>query len=483
MMLCASLLCLSLCSCTALSIFEWDSMPPETAEHGNDKDGDPDPNDTESEPMGDRLEAARKENAAAFAAAPDGDFGGMSFIVTSSWINNLFGTSEGRTELSREKYIRQKTLSEKYNTEIVQTQAYLGGIEKGLSDSKASGMVYTHLLAVSAYYVGTLSYKGLIGSINALPYVNTDRPYYDADFCENMRTPTGLYALYGDACRDETSFWTVLYNRTLTERAGIFDIEQTVKSGDFTVDMLCKYIKMAEPDDAEKDDGYFSVVCEDRENAIESFYVSCKMNSVSLSEKELKVNDNAERGDELVRMMKLLFDPADTRWEDIDYMPEQIFLEGKAAFYITVLNSSRYLSGMSDVWGILPMPSLYENDGYRSALSRSTTVICYPGFSVHTNEIGMMTEALFACSYKILDAVLFDELLHKHVRMEAALDMIDIILDSTVCDMTLLYADEYANFRAGTKDAFFQSYYDDVLYSERFYERRYAADRSLTYVK
>ncbi len=483
-LICALLLCLPLVSCSLIS---FDTEPDGTGE-GADTKKEQNTQDTSGTGTNSadtsvtgRFDSAWAESYAALDAVATADLGGLSYIITCSSSEAVFGDFEGETLLSRTKYERIMTLSERLNADIIVDEATTSDIVDGLNKNKDSGMVYSHLIAVRSDIVGTLNYQGLVGNINALPFVDLSKPYYDADFCEELRTPSGLYAIYGDACRDEDSYTVMFYNDAYATELGYDGLEGAVKDGKWTLDLLGECVKAASAA-KESGGGYVAAVSPDSTDMFRAFYVSSGMDSVLLEGGKLVLHDNRDLGDAVVSGVKKLLSSYYGGAVE-EKSSEQIFFDGGALFYVGTLGAVRDIYNMPDVWGLLPMPAVEEGGGYRTPMSAATHVICYPASNVNANETGIMIESLFACSYKILDAMFFDGFLHGYVRNEKTLDMLGYVLSDVRTDFALFYGEEFANFGTGTVRAFVSSCYDDTAYSRRFAQNRTAATRSLTFVK
>ncbi len=453
---------------------------PDTLQSSAPDQTDTAPDTEEPAPAG-RIDSAKAEAENALYAVSESDMGGMSFIFTCNNSNAVFGEFESEKILSRTKHERVQTLNERLNVDIIITEAAYQDMVSELSAAMGAGMVYTHMLAVDARYIGSLSYNGMIGNINALPFVDLTQPYFDAGFTAEMTTPTGVYAVYGDGCRDEESLGVVYYNETIASSLGISDLEQAVRDGAWRMDLFSEYVKTASAA-GQNGAGYVALATPDTERMLHSFYVCTEMDSVTLNGGNLTLVDNREKGDRLISSLKVLL--SSFRGGESDGVSaEQHFFSGGALFFAGDMGDMHEFYNMADVWGMLPMPTLDGGTSYRTPISKSTQVMCYPNSGVNANETGIMLQSLFASSYKLMDAALTEQLLHSYVRNEKALDMLSYILSDIHTDTVLSYGDEFAKYADGSIGAFISSCSDDTLYSSRFARLRTAANRSLQFVK
>ena len=430
----------------------------------------------------DRIADARAASEQALAAVQMGDFDGMSFIVTCTSQTKMFGEYEEATLISQERYLRMEALGTRLNLSIIQTEAEIESIRQGLKNEKNSGMIYTHLLLVDARDIGGLHYSNLIGNVGSLPFVDLSKPYYDAEFCDEMRTPSGLYALWGDACRDYDSLMCVFYNDTLRSELEIEELDALARSGAWTYDKMVEYAKLAAASTTDEN-AVYGILNADSDKFFRSAFVAAGMDSVSLSGKTLSVNDNTKLGNSLVESIKGIIDSgAYTAGDVVDKISEDVFFDGDGLFFISSLGVTKSIFNMKDVWGLLPIPVIAEGDGYAAPLTKKTSVICYPRSASDLNEIGIFVESLFACSYKVLDAAYYDTYFHSYVRNQDTYDMLKLVLGDIRGDFALCYSDEFTNYSKGTFDAFVSACWGNTSYSSIFNNNRAAANRSLAYV-
>ena len=474
---------LSLVSCSLVTLpggadTHTDTERTDTDTAPESTDGD----DTHPSATPDRLASARDEAAAALRAAPTGNFDGMSFIFTCTSSVAAFGEADSPRALSREKYALISKLNDRLNANIIVTEAVYEDILRGLTEGSGAGMVYTHMLSLDAYRIGTLSYNGHLGNINALPFVDLTKPYYDSDVCAAFTTPAGTWAVYGDGCKDYDDIGAIYYNSRLFALTGSSEPEVFVREGAWTLDKFAECIKAAVASDTFADGTHTAVVTPDTERSIRSFYIGSGMTSVTASETgKLTASDNGALGDRVVSSLKTAlssFKGGALEGTSV----EEIFFGGQALFYVGTLGSVEKLYNMGDVWGMLPMPTADGGAEYRSPIDRTTRVVCYPN-SAYANETGIMIESLFSASYKLTDAALRDDFLHKYVRNEKTIEMLGYVMGDVRADFLLAFESEYTRYGENTIGTFMSACYSNTAYSRLYKTARTAANRSLAYVK
>ncbi len=429
----------------------------------------------------DRLSEAMAEAEAALSAAPKLDFEGMTFIITSTDSKGVFGESVGATTVSKEKYMRLKYIAERLHVNIVTATDSIDNIFESMKKASNSASVYTHLLHVEGRHVGSLAYNGMIGSIEALPYVDTGKPYYDSAFCEEMKTPSGLYALYGEALRDYGQMSAVFYNEALRERLGLAELEGLVYSGEWTYDKMTELAKAAQAASTDESKLY-GMLNSDSSDLFSSAYVASGVDSVEL-DGSLTVRDNTEILDAVsAKLRELTGSGAYFAASVEDTTAESAFASGKGLFLASKLEAIEKIYNMPDVWGVLPLPTV-SGTGHALPHTKSLRVICYPSTSADLAKTGVFIESVFASSYKIIDAAYFDTYFNHYVRNEKSMDMLSRLFAAERTDFTLYYTDEFANFSKATLSAFSDACTGTEAYSEIFERNKRAANRSLGYIK
>lgn len=428
----------------------------------------------------DRLEGEREEARTALDNAPKMDYDGKSFIFTCVSSEAVFGTAEGETVLSREKYNRINTLGDRLNVNIIVTETSYDEMVKGLSDSAGADVVYTHMMTVNASKIGTLSYNELIGNFRELPFIDLTKPYYDADVIAQLSTPTGIYAVYGDGTRDYESLGAVYYNQRLAESLGYGELEGVVREGAWTLDKMSECVKTAHTAYTEGS-GYLAAAGNDTEQMLRYFFVSSGMESVTQNNKgKLVAQENGALGDRVVGAMKTLL--SSYHGGNNDNSAITAFRDAGSLFLVGSVGSVKDIYNMSDVWGILPMPTVDGGTAYRTPIDKSTQVVCFPK-GANANETAVMLESLFASSYKLIDAAVRDEFLHRYARNAKAIEMLGFILGDVRSDFVISFGDEYTRYGDNTIGTFISSCYSDKAYSSVHTAAKAQANKSLVYVK
>ncbi|MBO5649541.1 MAG: hypothetical protein J6S76_06465, partial [Clostridia bacterium] len=119
----------------------------------------------------------------------------------------------------------------------------------------------------------------------------------------------------------------------------------------------------------------------------------------------------------------------------------EIFVEGRAMFINSTLDSALSMRNMEDDYSILPFPKWDETQkNYYTKSSGAHDALAVPITVRDLERAGTITEALCAETYKILFPAYYDLALKvKGTRDEESIKMLDMIVDSCVFDFGYLY--------------------------------------------
>ncbi len=407
------------------------------------------------------------------------DMQGLSYIITCT-DEDTFADDE--TVISRERYRTMSLLAERLNVDFVYAQASAEEIAAGLKEEKTSSIVYSHLLQTDVSDIGTLTSKGYLGSIDLLPFVDLGNPYYDQSFCSDMHTLTGLYALRGDGVSDNGSYKAVIYNETMRKSFNVEELEGIAAAGGWTYDEMNEISKLIVADEG-GEAGLYAILCDTKQTFSETMYIAAEMQSVKRTEKVLKVNDNKTRGTKLLKTYDKLLKNSCLFESPDDGNISNVFFGGSAMFYVGTLSDVERIYNSKDVWGLLPIPKLAQDEEYSTPLSWDTDVICYPASTPNSTETGIMIESLFAASYTVTDAAYADHFLHSYARNSKTIDMLLLIMENVRGDFVLGYGLKYKNYRTGTIDAFYEACTTVYEYPNLINYYRYSAESSLDSVR
>ncbi len=465
-----------LCSCSQVSVSESSEGNGNTAQNTLEEEIDA----SESIPT-DRLSAEREAARAALSAVPTVDFEGMSFIITSNSEKRLFGDGEEQTVLSKEKNNSLREISERLNVNIISAEDSTDIIIKSLKDTQNAETVYTHLLLTKQGSVGTLVYEGLIGNIDTLPFVDTQKPYYNADFCESTKTPSGLYSLYGEILSEYDTMTVTFYNEALAEKLGAGDIYELVGEGQWSYDKMNE-LSLSASALSSGELKLYGTLSSDKSGLISSAYTSVGAKSVSLNGSSLSVNDNNDVLDAVSGKIHALLTSDSYCEGEGEVGARELFVSGRGLFYTAPLGYVKEIYNMADVWGVLPLPTA-SGDGHVLSHGKNTSVLSYPKNATDLGEVGALVESIFASGYKITDAAYADTFFHQYARSERAVDMLIYLMGKSSSDFALLYSDEFQNFGKATLGAFSSACQGEGEYSTLFNLSKNAANRSLGYIK
>ena len=142
------------------------------------------------------------------------------------------------------------------------------------------------------------------------------------------------------------------------------------------------------------------------------------------------------------------------------------FIDGRALFYNTALGSFNWFRDVSFEFGVLPMPKLDEKQSdYRCNVNYwANSFMGIPKTVSDLQKVSDITNVLAAESYYVLrNAYVDNAIKHKYAPTEDDTEMVNIILDSCVYDIAIIYqigglAKQFENMFYEGKDNVVSSY-------------------------
>lgn len=459
------------------------TTPPQTSDNdilAEQGFSDEEPNsNTDKKPL---LSEEKSAAEAALNELPDVSFGGISFIITYAQRKNATFDDTADSIVSKARFHQIQIINNKYDTDIITALAHYPSMEDGLISAKASQTVYSHLIFTDSNKIGTLTYKELIGNINALPFVDLSAPYFDHEINSAASTKTGLYGVAGDATFNADESAAVIYNKYLTSYLDIPSLEETVKEGAWTLDKMREYSKMAHGTD--KKNLYVSGVCTDGKRTVtDILFVASGIKTVERDDDSAPVLlDNRDAVTDIMSGIRDFFSESYFYEAEENDKRYAYFKNGNALFLIDTLSAVKEICDMPYEWGVLPVPKVAQGSG-DTPMTKHTGVICYPDSSNDSNEIAYILVALNLTANRLIHKATVYDYLHNYVRCAENIEMIELITKKTVTDFSLFYADEYGNYKSGTLDAFYRAVTENRKYSTLWFNSRWGARKSLSLIK
>ncbi len=327
---------------------------------------------------------------------------------------------------SEAKYERIKMLEEMYGYKITVSKGDASLMYDEFKSAYNSGNTYCDLISVplceSAKYISA----GLLLNLRSLPFFEASGKYSIPSFDTSRAASDDVYLSLGYATLAPSDLMCMYFNRSIMKDLEI-DIYKEVLDEEFTIDryyeiMTQKDLSSCQTSDFDAtltaielsplkffDSGYKTIL-----TFTPSRFVNAA-ESVADIQRKLTVNDTPiDEGDTAVGK----------------------FEDGDCTFLIGSLDEMQNLYDKKQLFGILPLPMINKNEGYKTPVSSDTAAI---GITVNTAKSEMCSvtlSAMNAASYKwLLDSA---GLLYStyYIQDLKAPEAIKLILENPVLDFS-----------------------------------------------
>ena len=351
----------------------------------------------------------------------------------------------------------RRAVEEKFNTTIIASKTDAASMLADVKTAINSGMYYADLMAIPLSSVGSFWASGALGNLYTLPYASYDADYYHADIIEAAHAGEALYAASGAANYNPDHISCVYFNRTLAKEAGIGDLYQLVRDGNWTWDKLREYSMSAQRSingitglGSYADNAAFIDLAA---TAHDIEYTSSSNGAVPA----VNYLDRAGMSDRVKAvvdtMYRILYQDS-AILKNTGSTVRSAFSGGTLLFSVDRLSLIPDISDGKTEWGILPLPKYDASQSeYLSPLPGDSPVFCIPANVTSVENPGLILEGLNIAADGYVTDTWLSERINYHLRDSASIDMLDIILADVTADFAHLWASGFAHLENATTKA------------------------------
>lgn len=383
---------------------------------------------------------------------PEKNWAGKTYtILQRTETEYEFGVEEmGVSTVNDLIYERDAVVEERFGVKIVSKPVNGGwGVHEDfidyVRDTVASGTVDYDVVAGYAAIIPTLIAEGVFIDWNEVPYIDLDREWWSQDLVEELTINGKLYLLSGDI---SLKFWEsmqgMFFNKTLAENAGIEDLYQVVRDGDWTFDTMMEVIREANVEDDNPETkiyGYVSGLTTQVDVYQDAFNIP--VTTKDADGKPYFTVNQEKTYNALQKVYDLIcgstyFYKAEDQAKSLEF-----FGQNRALFMPNQLGDGSVLNTYECNFGILPMPKYdEEQENYHSTCRDDYSLMAVPITSSNNLEfIGMITEALCAQSYRAVVPQWYTVILqNRYTKDEESIEMIEIIREGILCNFGYIHS-------------------------------------------
>lgn len=383
-----------------------------------------------------------------FLTREDGEWGTVEIFAPDGSGDNISNAVFERNDMIKQKYgvdiaeFRQG--SDKHqNTVNKEVSAPTGDFQVIVSSVTATGnMVMNNLL------VDLNSDENL--------YLDTEKPWWDTRFAHGTEIDGKLFFVTGDIMTlDNDATFAIMFNKGLAKDVNLPNLYSMVKNQNWTMDKMYEFAQLAKSD--KNGDGKL-----DYKGDVSGFAYTVDTPYCILYAGGVQVVGSDDKGEliyaldidrtqSIAEMSRMLLNSAystnlngNSDGAPIVEAGKTCFGGGYALFFGECLQCVTRLRSYDTEFGILPYPMYDSNqDGYRSLMHSTGSVVSIPKSIAGTDQIHMVTsmlEAMACYSVSTLTEQYYEiNLKSKGAHDAESAEMIDLIIGNRACDLAYYY--------------------------------------------
>ena len=344
-------------------------------------------------------------------------------------------------------YNRTKKVEEKYNVNVVVTPIAdpTATIQKTI---KAGDDEYQLIQEKPVFMLATLAPQNYLLDLQSVLGLNLDAPWYNQNAIKDLSITNKITVLAGDmTVSDKSGIIFAIFNKKLAFDYGLENLYTTVNEGKWTLDKMYELMMATSADldgdgTMSKKTDQWGFICEDYAGwmlATASGNRLAELDSdglpvmTCLSEKNI--------GD-YERIKKVLYEKDSRAGVASTDEHFSIFSDSRSFFSVDVLSSIAALRGMTDDFGIIPLPKQDENQkDYISTISAWVSrFVAIPSTCENPELVGAVIDALSRESANTVVPAYYDNLLNQKIaRDEESIEMLRQIFASVVYDIGAVF--------------------------------------------
>ena len=404
---------------------------------------------------------------------PDADFGGHRFTILVSVNGELVMMNDFEAEelmgepINDAIYIRNSIVEEKFNIEIANVQMPLSDwinrpeTRTRLSNSIMAGDHAYDAVMISGHGAASLAQDGLLMDMGDLAPIDLSMPWWDQMANRDLRIMDRMFFTTGALSNVvNRATYAVLFKKQLIQDFGLENPYDLVRAGEWTYDKLIEMATVVTQDL----DGDGVIGINDRVGAL--VWDDTIMGVVnSIGERSTVVNTGGELeivfyNERTLQAFNTFIDftltDAGLMYQRIDWTgvtSDAMFAEGRALFYMQIMELVTRLRAMEMDFGVLPSPKLDTNQRYYHSTVGGwhSGFICIPIGQQDAERTASIIEVMAAESVDTLQRAYYEvALVGQLIRDYESEEMLDIIFGTRVFDVGWLF--QIGNFDGAIMD-------------------------------
>ena len=394
------------------------------------------------------------------ANLPERDFGGEDItffarVYAGSWsAEDLFVKETTGEVINDALYERESCIEETYNVALELVESMNDDCQQQVETFVSAGEDAYHAIVVSAYNSASLSMGGMLTDLHTVENMDLSQKWWAQQLNDSMSIVGKQFYAAGDILIiDNKAERVFFFNKEIVEELNIPNPYELVRNDEWTIDAFIKCSEMAVLDlngDGQMDrkDDQYGIMAQP--NLGLALYIGAGQTVIGKDDTgtpyyhcgtEEALNTMIDISDKISGKKSISLS-----W-DLTYSDEitdnvMYFMEGRALFAPECLLHLEDMRDSDVNVGILPPPKFYaEQDAYHCfADSYCINAVSIPVTNTETEKIGFILEAMAAESMNTLTPAYIETCLtSKYVQDEDSVEMLELVLESTVIDLGEIY--------------------------------------------
>lgn len=348
-------------------------------------------------------------------------------------------------------YLRNREAEEKLNFKIKVEKSDINNIRSQLNKAVTAGEDAYDVVYLPLYFSGSSFGSEYVLNLKTVDTLQFDQPWWNQSFIETATLQDDvLYTTIDYVNLMGYSYANILcFNKDMMRSFGFDESPyDLVRSGKWTYDAMLSYMKpvinigtQTNFDPNLNGDAVYGFACQHEEGPLMlmqgsgSYLVSVNEDRMPVLEEDLTRLSNV-----CDKLTAMLSQPGYTVMHNVEgHQGVDYFRSNRALFYHATLGQcgSALLRGMEYEFGILPAPKYDESqDRYYTNLSQYTFGMNIPVTAQDPYRTGSIMDYLAFLSYYNVIPVLQESLCYKGMRDEDSIEMMNLVLETEVVDLT-----------------------------------------------
>ncbi len=384
-------------------------------------------------------------------ALPEKDWEGREFRITACdyLADDLIVEAETGALIDDAIYKRNALVEERFNVKLnIEASTDYAVLKGKIRSAIMAGDDFADLIMEHMIECASLASQKLFMDINTVPHIDVKNPWWLGDVAENLSVDGKSFMIIGSISPYYTSSnYCVYFNKKLAADLDLGDtLYDKVLDGTWTIDAFSKLVRGTYRDlngDGQRDEkDFYGLGAQITSYATPYLYAFGEITVKKDADGMPTLDMDLEKTASIVNKVYDLFFENDTITTTGWDLHQDTFTDSRALFLNSVLRTSyTSFADFEDDYGILPYPKWDEAQEKYYTMSDGSSPLCGIPTTVSDPEFaGMITEALAAESWRVVDPAIFDTALKvRGTRDERSVEIIDMVISGSVVDFGYVY--------------------------------------------